>query len=83
MEEFLSQQGMRLQGQPGSGILWSEDDAYARVFGLERPGHVCGVGLGITPSRRSETNASQFTLTPSLPSITTQRNLELENNSLD
>ena len=29
---------MRLRGEPGStsGILWSKDNAYARVFGLER-----------------------------------------------
>ena len=64
MEELLSQQGMRLQGQTGSGILWSKDDAYARVFGSERPGCVREVGFGITPSRRSATNASQFTSTP-------------------
>ena len=72
---------MRLQGEPGSGVLWSKDDAYARVFGLEHPRRVCGVGFGITPSGRSATNASQFTLTPLLPSKTTQRISELENNS--
>ena len=58
MEELLAQEVMRLQGEPGSGVLWSKDDAYARVFGLEQPGRVCGVGHGITPSGRSATNAS-------------------------
>ena len=54
IEELLSQQGMRLQGQTGSGILWSKDNAYAQVFSLERPGRVRGMGLGINPSGRSE-----------------------------
>ena len=72
---------MRLQGQTGSGILWSKDDAYARVFGPERPGRVHGMGHGITPFGRSATNASQFTSTPSLPTRTTQKISELENNS--
>ena len=31
----------------------------------ECPGRVHGVGFGITPSRRSATNYSQFTSTPS------------------
>ena len=81
MEKLLRQEGMRLQGEPGNGVLWSKDDAYARVFGPEHPRRVCGVGFGITPSGRSATNASQFTLTPLLPSKTTQRISELENNS--
>ncbi|KAK9993509.1 hypothetical protein SO802_023212 [Lithocarpus litseifolius] len=50
------------------------------VFGPKRPGRVRGVGFGITPSGRSATNGSQFTSTPSLPSYTTQRISELENN---
>ena len=81
MEELLRQEGIRLQGEPGSEVLWSKDDAYARVFGSERPGCVREVGFGITPSGRSATNASQFTSTPSLPSKTTQRISVLENNS--
>ena len=81
MEELLAQEGIRLQGEPGSGVLWSKEDAYARVFGPERPRCVRGVGLGITPFGRSATNASQFTLTPSLPSRKTQRISKLENNS--
>ena len=44
----------------------------------ERPGRVCGVGFGITPSGRSATNLSQFTSTPSSSSKTTQRMSELE-----
>ena len=81
MEELLAQEVMQLQGEPSSGVLWSKDDAYARVFGPERPGCVREVGFGITPSGRNATNASQFTSTPSLPSKTTQRISELENNS--
>ncbi|KAL0011884.1 hypothetical protein SO802_006992 [Lithocarpus litseifolius] len=81
LEELLRQPGMRLQGEPSSGVLWSKDDAYAQVFGPKRVGHVRGVGLGITPSGRSATNASQFTSTPSLPSRTVQRISELENHS--
>ncbi|KAK9985059.1 hypothetical protein SO802_034584 [Lithocarpus litseifolius] len=78
MEELLTQEGMRLQGELGNGILWSKDDAYALVFGLERPGRVRGVGFGITPSGRSATNLSQFTSTPSSLSRTSQRISELE-----
>ena len=81
MEALLRQEGVRLQGEPSSGILWSPNDVYAQVFGRERSGRVRGVGLGITPSGRSATNASQFTSTPSLPSRTSQRILELESNS--
>ncbi|XP_050254224.1 uncharacterized protein LOC126700228 [Quercus robur] len=81
MEALLREEGVRLQGEPSSGILWSTNDVYAQVFGRERSGRVRGVGLGITPSGRSATNASQFTSTPSLPSRTTQRILELESNS--
>ena len=74
---------MRLRGEPGStsGVLWSKDDAYAQVFGPERPGHVRRVGFGIIPSGRSVTNASQFTSTPSSSTRTTRRFLELENNN--
>ena len=74
---------MRLQEEPSStsGVLWSKDNAYARVFGPEHPGRVRGVGFGITPSGRSVTNASQFTSTPSSSTRTTRRFLELENNN--
>ena len=51
IEGLLSEEGVRLRGEPGStsGILWSKDDAYARVFGPECPGRVRRVGFGITP----------------------------------
>ena len=81
MEELLRREGVRLQGEPSSGILWSMNDVYAQVFGPECSGRVRRVGLGITPSGRSATNASQLTSTPSLPTRTTQRILELESNS--
>ena len=83
MEELLSQEEVRLQGEPGStsGVLWSKEDVYARVFGPECPGRVRGVGFGITPSGKSVTNASQFTSTPSSSTRMTQRISELENNS--
>ena len=79
----MSEEGVRLRGEPGStsGILWSKDDAYARVFGPKRLGRVRGVGFGITLSGRSVTNASKFTSTPSSSTRTTQRFLELENNN--
>ena len=32
MEALLNEQGIQLQGEIGSGILWSKDDAYARVW---------------------------------------------------
>ena len=78
MEELLTQEGMRLQGELGSGILWFKDDVYARVFGLERLGRVREVGFGIIPSRRSATNLSQFTSTLSSSSKTIQRISEFE-----
>ena len=40
MEELFTQEGIRLQGQLGIGVLWSKDDAYARVFSPERPRRV-------------------------------------------
>ena len=40
---------MQLQGELGDGILWSKDDAYAWVIGLERFGCVRGVGFGRIP----------------------------------
>ena len=59
MAALLNEQGVRLQGEIGSGILWSKDDVYAWVMGRpERPGCVHGVGFGITPLGRSATNLS-------------------------
>ena len=78
MEELLTQEGMRLQGELASGILWSKEDVYARVFGLKRLERVRGVGFEIIPSRRSATNLSQFTSTLSSSSRTIQRISEFE-----
>ncbi|KAL0003109.1 hypothetical protein SO802_016890 [Lithocarpus litseifolius] len=78
MTELLNDLSIRLQGEIGKGILWSNDDAYARVMSRpERPGRVRWVGFGITPSRRNATNLLQFALTP-LSSRTTLRISELE-----
>ncbi|XP_075660578.1 uncharacterized protein LOC142630466 [Castanea sativa] len=78
MAALLNEQGMRLEGEVSSGILWSRDDAYARVMDRpERPGRVRGVGFGITPSGRSATNNSLFTSNPS-STRTTQRISGLE-----
>ena len=83
MATLLNEQGIRLQGEVGNGILWSKDDAYAQVMGrLEHPGRVRGVGFGITPSGTSATNYSQFTSTPS-PSKTHQRMSELETSHVE
>ena len=80
MAVLLNEQDIRLHGEIGNGILWSKDDAYARVIGLdERPGRVRGVGFGITPSGRSAKNASQFTSTTTpLSSRTHERMSDLE-----
>ena len=78
MATLLNEQGIRLQGEVGNGILWSKDDAYTWVTGRpERPRRVCEVGFGITPSGISATNYSQFTSTLS-SSRTHQRMSELE-----
>ena len=59
MAALLNEQDIRLHGEIGNGILWSNDDAYARVMGRpECPGRVHRVGFGITPSGRSATNYS-------------------------
>ncbi|KAL0002728.1 hypothetical protein SO802_016509 [Lithocarpus litseifolius] len=36
MKEILNEEGTPLQGESSGGILWSKDDAFARVMGLER-----------------------------------------------
>ncbi|KAL0010168.1 hypothetical protein SO802_005276 [Lithocarpus litseifolius] len=78
MTELLNDSSIRLQGEISRGILWSNDDVYARVIGHpEHPGRVRGVGFGITPSGRNATNLSQFASTPS-SSRTTLRTSELE-----
>ncbi|KAK9984110.1 hypothetical protein SO802_033635 [Lithocarpus litseifolius] len=80
MTELLNDPSIRLQGEIDRGILWSNNDAYARVMSRpERPGRVRGVGFGITPSGRNATNLLQFASTPS-SSGTTLRISELETN---
>ena len=56
---LLNEQGIRLQGEIGNGILWSNDEAYAQVRGRpEHPRRVREVDFEITPSRRSAINYS-------------------------
>ena len=70
-ERILNEEGMALQGKLGGGILWSKDDAYARVMGSERSGRIRGVGFGLTLLERNRENLSQSALTPPLSSETT------------
>ena len=78
MKEILNQEGKPLQGERGGGILWSKNDVFAQVMGLEHCGCVCGVGFGSTPLGRNGLNLSQYTLTPPLSSETTWRITKLE-----
>ena len=67
MTEILNKGGS-LQGEHHEGILWSKDDAFAQVMGVERCGRVLGVGFGPTPSGRSGSNLPCYTLIPPLSS---------------
>ena len=78
MTKILNKEGS-LQGELRKGILWSKNDAFAQVMGAKRCGRVRGVGFGPTPSGRSGSNLSCYTLTPPLSSETTHRMTELEN----
>ena len=50
MKELLAT-GSQLQGKASEGgILWRADDAFAQVMGVERGGHVRGLGFGLTLS---------------------------------
>lgn len=60
MKEILNEEGTPLQGESSGGILWSKDDAFARVIGPERSGRVHGVGFGRTSLGRSGTTLSQY-----------------------
>ena len=46
MRELLNEDGMRLQGELGGGILWSKEDVYAQVMGPQHSGRLCRVGFG-------------------------------------
>ncbi|KAL0011654.1 hypothetical protein SO802_006762 [Lithocarpus litseifolius] len=68
MTELLNEPSIRLQGEIGRGILWSNDDAYARVMGRpERPGRVRGFASTPSSSRTTlriselETSYEQLT----------------------
>ena len=78
MKEIFNQEGTPLQGERGGGILWSKNDVFAQVMGLEHCGCVRGVGFGSTPLGRNGLNLSQYTLTPPLSSETTWRITKLE-----
>ena len=50
MKELLAT-GSQLQHKAGEGgILWRADNAFAQVMGVERGGHVQGIGFGLTLS---------------------------------
>ena len=78
MTKILNKGGS-LQGEHREGILWSKDNAFAQVMGAERCGRVRGVGFRPTPSGRSGSNLSCYTLTPLSSSETTYRMTKLEN----
>ncbi|XP_050250003.1 uncharacterized protein LOC126697161 isoform X2 [Quercus robur] len=60
MKEILNEEGTPLQGDSSGGILWSNDDAFARVMGPERSGRVRGVGFGQTPSNETTQRIMQL-----------------------
>ena len=35
MKELMNEEGTQLQGESSGGILWSKDDAFAKVMGQE------------------------------------------------
>ena len=80
MNEILNKGGS-LQGERHVGILWSTDDAFARVMGKERCGRVLGVGFGPTPTGKSGANLP--CLTGPLSCETAHRMTELENSLKD
>ena len=54
MKELLIVEGKQLHGEnSGGGILWANDDAHAKVKGLEHHGRVWGADFGRTPSGRN------------------------------
>lgn len=63
MKELLIVEGTQLHGKSsGGGILWADDDAHAKVMGLEHHGRVCGVGFGWTPSSKNARTLEQYTM---------------------
>ena len=47
MKELLIIEGTQLHEESSGGeILWANDDAHAKVMGLEHHGRVYGVGFG-------------------------------------
>ena len=73
--------GGSLQGERHVGILWSTDDAFARVMGKECCGRVLGVGFGPTPTGKSGANLP--CLTGPLSCETAHQMIELENSLMD
>ena len=50
MEELLNVPGTQLYGETnGGGILWTSDDAFGQVMGLECPENVRGSGFWKNP----------------------------------
>ena len=58
------------------GVLWQPDDAFAQVMGVEKGGHVQGVGFGPTPSGTHTRNMEVYT-PPSTSTIIDQKVKEL------
>lgn len=68
MKKRLNEESTPLQGELGSGILWSKDDAFAQVMSSKHCERVRRVGFGPTPLGRNGANISQYTITPLLSS---------------
>ena len=48
-EKTSEWKGHTTKGESSGGILWSKDDAFTQLMGLERSGQVRGMGFGWTP----------------------------------
>ncbi|KAG2711412.1 hypothetical protein I3760_04G075800 [Carya illinoinensis] len=53
MKELLTQDTNPIKMESGGTMTWKSDDVYSKVMGLERPRHVCDLGFGPTPTRKT------------------------------